>query len=188
MPTRKPGYDDGNRLVTRYGGVDDMDNDVDYRFGANNLTKYRYGTATPENVNVTTLTVTEASTAPTLGDKEAGYEVLDTGNVQSVTNEDNGAGPPTFIQLNAVTDWNDNKSYVNTYHARMTATGGSGSLGAGSSPLNAWREIGVDSALWLLQSGNGSGFVDWIGTIEISDDGGSTTLDSASITLETNEV
>ena len=139
-------------------------------------------------VNVTAVTITEASTAPASGDKEAGYEVLDNGNVQSIVNEDNGAGGPSFTQLNHLTDWIDNKSYTATYHARMTATGGSGSLGASSSPLGVWREIGVDSALWILQSGNGSGFVDWVGTIEISDDAGATTLDSASITLETNEV
>lgn len=189
MPTRKPGFDDGNRLVTRFGGVDDMDNDVDYRFGDNNKTKYRYGGGAPaETVNVTTLTVNEASAAPTLGDKEAGYEILDTGFVNTITNEDNGAGGPTFGNPNSLTDWIDVKAYVGTYHARMTNTGGSGSLGAQSSPLNSWREIGVDTALWILESGNGSGFVDWEGLIEISDDGGSTVLDSATITLETDEV
>lgn len=189
MPTRKPGYSDGNRLVTRFGRTDDMDNDEAYRLGDNNKNKNRYAAAaTPaETVNLTNATVQEFSTAPSAGDKEAGYEVLNTGNVQSVVNEDNGAGPPTFNQLNPVTDWIDNKSYVGTYHARMTQDSGD-ALGAGSSPLNAWREIGVDTALWLLQSGNGAGFQSFVGTIEISDDGGSTTLDSATITLETNEV
>lgn len=141
-----------------------------------------------EIVNLTNVTIQEFSTAPAIGDKEAGYEVQVNGNVFSVTNEDNGAGPPTFLALNSLTDWIDNKSYVLTYHARMNKTGGAGVLGAGSSPENVWREIGVDSALWLLQEGNGAGSVSWNGLIEISDDGGSTTLDSATITLETNEV
>lgn len=138
-------------------------------------------------VNVTNATIQEFSAAPTLGEKEAGYEVQNNGNTVAVTNEDNGAGPPTFNTLNILTDWIDNKSYSGTYHARFTQTGGSGSL-VNSAPLNVWREIGVDSAIWLLGASNGAGFQDFIGTIAISDDGGSTTLDSATLTFETDEI
>lgn len=141
----------------------------------------------PENVNVTNATIQEFSTAPAIGEKEAGYEVQNNGNTVAVTNEDNGAGPPNLTPINILTDWIDNKSFLATYHARFTQTGGSGSL-VNSSPLNTWREIGAESAIWILGASNGAGFQNFLGTIEISDDGGSSTLDSAAITLETNEV
>jgi hypothetical protein len=140
----------------------------------------------PENLNVTDVTVQEFSTAPTLNNKVAGYELQVDGNAYAVTSEDDGAGLPNFSAQNPLTDWIDYKSYVGTYHCRMTNTGGSASLGQGT--LNTWLEIGVDACIWTIENGNGSGFQNWTGTIEVSDDGGSTTADSASITLETDEI
>ncbi len=144
------------------------------------------GIAPVEILSVTNATISEFSPPPTTV-KVAGYELQGDGNTYSITNEDDNTGPPTFIAINMLTDWINIKSFVGVYHARMTNIGGSTSLSSGSAPLNVWLLLGVDSTIWTIEESAGSMFQDWIGTIEVSDDGGSTTEDSATITLETDE-
>ena len=120
----------------------------------------------------------------------AGYEIQTDGFAYTLTNLDSDGGPPTFVQANPSTDWiipHAEGAGPGTYHVRMTNTGGSDTLAAGSAALGVWIATSA-STIWTIENGSGSGFNDWIGTIDISLDGGSTTADSATVTLETNVV
>jgi len=138
-----------------------------------------------ETLNLTDLTIQEFSTAPAIGNKVAGYELQSNGGAFTIKSDDDGAGPPNFAQP-VPTDFVDPKPGAGTYHVRFTQTGGSASIAQGT--LNVWLEIGVASTLITIEQPNGAGFQDWQGTAELSEDGGSSTVDTANITLETNEV
>lgn len=139
----------------------------------------------PETLNLTNTTVQEFSTAPAIGNKLAGYELQGNGGAFTLRADDDGAGPPNFAQP-VPTDFVDPKPGAGTYHVRFTQTGGNATIAQGT--LNVWLEIGVASTLVTIEEPNGSGFRNWIGTAELSEDGGSSTVDTANITLETDEI
>jgi hypothetical protein len=123
---------------------------------------------------------------PNPNDAELGYELQGDGNAYIIEQPDTSGGPPNFIQIFGVTDWIDDKGEAGgIFHARMNQNSGD-VLDGQSSPLNVWRQLGVDSFIFVL-SGNGAfNTFDFNGTAEISDDGGATTIDSATIILQLN--
>lgn len=176
-------------LAVGSGAVLRKVSDSVYRITGNGIT---YVPAPPAyTLSVTDVTIQEFSTAPAaFQSKSAGYELQGDGNTYALTQADDSGGPPNFNIVNILTDWLDNKAEAAgaTVHVRMTQTGGTGVLGGGSGALNVWLEVGVDATIWVVVTESGNGFQNFIGTIEISDDGGSTTADSATVTLETDEI
>jgi hypothetical protein len=90
---------------------------------------------------------------------------------------DQGKGG-VYTQINSGSDWiiPNSASTENTYHVRATLTGDSLTTGT----LNTWLEIGVDTTEWTRFAL----FSYTELTISISDDGGSSTIDSAVYSLE----
>lgn len=102
------------------------------------------------------------------------YKVDADGNVY----RDIGAG---YQQINSATDWiRPTTAASGTYSVRATQTGSTG-IGTRSGTLNTWLALSVDR-IWSITR-NASGTATWTLTIEISDDGGSTVLDSGTVTL-----
>lgn len=121
-------------------------------------------------VNVTT----PSSTAVT------GYRVHSDGRVFSIKSSD-GYGNIVVAQILSSTDWiiPNIDSGDATYHFQFTKNSGD-TLDGGSDPIGSWEA-------------NNSGFLEWYfdsavdeaynATIEVSDDAGSTTIDSAVIVI-----
>lgn len=99
--------------------------------------------------------------------------------------DDDGASAPNFAQVNSGTDWIIPNAAATgaTYHVKMTTTGGgTTSLDTvGGDAENTWEALNVTRGWQITESTSET----YIGTISISDDGGSTTLASAQITLNT---
>ena len=125
-------------------------------------------------VTVSGQTVIEVGSEPS-----AGVRFNTDGTVDSYTNE-NGSSP-TYSQIDASTDWIVPNSAASdkTYHVRATLNSESGG-GTKTGPLGVWLELNTN-LLWFIErlSGAGSGTSEWDLDIEISDDGGTTTLDTA---------
>ena len=200
MPTRKPGFSTGNRLVTRLGRTDDMDNSIVTRFEGNNANKKRFPPSGPPApvfvLNVNDFTQASEGPDPTMfGSMVAGYELQNQGSAWRYEHLDSNIGMPDINTYFQTTDWIDNKAVATDQiiqlYARFSQTGGSGSLGFGSSPMDVWRTIsgplgGLTNALVLLVSPAGAGFEDWQGTVELSRDQ-VIIEDTATINLSTNQ-
>jgi hypothetical protein len=129
------------------------------------------------------VTLTDASLSeidiPPVSELICGMEVRTDGTLYELSG-DTGVSGPDFTPLNPSTDWiiPNSSAALRTWHVRMTKTGG-GTLDAGSSTIGSWIALG-GGASWYLQEADspGSPFT-WQGTLDISDDGGSTIIDSA---------
>jgi hypothetical protein len=198
MPTKNPGFGAGNRLVTRFGRVDDMDNDQAVRIPGNNLNKKRFPSVAAGPVfalNANNFTQATEGPDPASGSMLAGYELQNQGNAYRIEHLDSDVGMPDVTTYFQTTDWIDNKSVATDQiiqlYARASQTGGSGSLGFGSSPLDVWRIISgplgmLENMLLLLVSPAGAGFEEWQGTVELSRDQ-VIIEDTATINLSTNQ-
>jgi hypothetical protein len=98
----------------------------------------------------------------------AGMRIRTTGIVESRK----GAGP-TYAQIDNATDWiiPNSASALRTFHVRLDIT--ESNMNAGSDLMNTWIELNVDREWWHVFSG-----LTRNGTLRISDDGGSTDLDT----------
>jgi hypothetical protein len=92
----------------------------------------------------------------------------------------------SYSQIDAVTDWiiPNAAASKKTYHLRATLNAESGG-GNKTGTLNTWLEL-VTTREWKIErlSGQGAGTSIWDLDIEISDDGGSTTIDTGLFELD----
>jgi hypothetical protein len=121
----------------------------------------------------------------------AGIELQNNGYVWRYEDEDSNDGFDSVTQVFPFEQYIEPKQVaadqIVQVYARASQTGGSGTLGFGSSPLDVWRTItgplgGLENMLLLMVSDAGTPFDDWLGTIELSRDQ-VIIEDSATITL-----
>ncbi len=133
---------------------------------------------TGQDLGTVTLTGTTISEIDVIiSDLNCGIEIRTDGTMYSITG-DTGTGGPVFSQIFSSTDWiiPNSAASKRTYHVRMTKNSGD-TLAGGSSAEGSWIELD-DTKSWYLTR-TLAGAEDYNGTLEISADGGSTVLDSA---------
>lgn len=103
----------------------------------------------------------------------AGFRVNTDGTIDSRK----GAGP-TYAQIDPDTDWiiPNFASGDKTYHIRYDVI--ESNMDPGSDLMNVWLEINVNREWWHITSG-----LTRNGTLRVSDDGGSTDLDSGTYSI-----
>jgi hypothetical protein len=137
---------------------------------------------------------TEGSDPTAFGEMAAGWQAQNNGFVFSFEWLDSNVGMPDETQFFGVTNWVDDKAIggfasTDIIYCRFQQTGGSGTLGFGSSPMNTWLRMSGPAPqgnLVILVSPAGAGFEDWQGTVELSRDM-VVIEDSATIQLSTNQ-
>ena len=109
----------------------------------------------------------------------AGVRFNTDGTIDKLTDVDGGT--PVYAQIDSATDFIIPNVAVSkrTFHVQATLNAESGG-GNKTGTLLSWLEIST-AREWKIErpSGDGSGISAWDLDIEISDDGGSTTLDTA---------
>ena len=115
-----------------------------------------------------------------VGDAVGGVRINIDGTIDQIGG-DTGAGGPTYVQQNAGSDWviPNIAASKKTYHFKLdTVTGDA--LNAGSAAVNSWVEL-TGTIDWYYQeaSTNKSS----TSTLRVSDDGGSTELDTSAVTF-----
>jgi len=160
-----------------------MDNDQAVRIPGNNLNKKRFPVGAPAPVYALALDDfsqhTSGSDPTAFGSMVAGYNPQNNGFVFRFEEEDSNNNNPTLTQFSGATNWINDKQValdqIEVVYVRFSQTGGSGTLGFGSSPMDTWRTLsgplgGIEGALVLLVTPAGTAFDDWQGTCEISRD------------------
>jgi len=90
----------------------------------------------------------------------------------------------SYAQVNASTDWIiPNAAASSAYSIRATLFSSSGP-GSRTGTVGSWENLGTNRE-WKLTS---SAIASWILIIEISDDGGTTVIDNATISLSTDPI
>lgn len=107
-------------------------------------------------------------------DAKAGVRFLATGFKQEVT----GFASANYITRDSANEWVVPKAYSKTYHLKTVVNSGDT---PGPSAVGVWLEINTTRTWELVVSGEDLNSCNI--TISISDDGGSTTLDTAVYTL-----
>lgn len=121
---------------------------------------------------------------PTVSPNEAslGWELQSGGFSVIIESADTGGGPPDFFTQNLGTDWVIPRPPVGVYHARWNQTGGGGSADLSSTAQNVW--VPLSGGLIFNMTEQFDGFYQIQALVEISDDGGLSVLDSATVDLQ----
>ena len=137
-----------------------------------------FGTATISGETVTT-------TDTPIGSLFAGIRVNIDGTIDRV-NGDDGAGGPTYTQIDSATDWiiPNTAATKRTYHFRLNKNSGD-TLDAGSTAITTWVELTSTLEWWVEHATLDQ---DYNATLLVSSDGGSTTIDSATFIFDLNVV
>lgn len=98
-------------------------------------------------------------------------------NTDGTIDSRKGSGP-TYAQIDASTDWiiPNSASGIKTYHVRLDIN--ESNMHASSDSMNTWLEINTAREWWHVSSG-----LTRNGTLRVSDDGGSTDLDTGTYSL-----
>jgi hypothetical protein len=110
-----------------------------------------------------------------------GWELQSGGFSTIIENADTGGGPPTFTNVNTGTDWVIPRPPVAVYHARWSQSGGGGSADGSSTAQATW--VPLSGGLIINMDEEFDSTYQIIADVDISDDGGSTVLDSAVVDL-----
>lgn len=127
-----------------------------------------------------------APTDPQPNNASMHYELQSNGNVFAVLNPDEGAGPPSFVQEQTLTDWIRPiiaAAGPGVYHGRMVQNSGD-PLSAQSDALNTWIDLVTGGGFIFGLEGQGVITLNANMTCSLSDDGGATVIDSASVILQ----
>ena len=126
-------------------------------------------------VTVTTQNITHGTSGA--GGAKAGIRF----NVDGTVDKREGA---TYTQISASTDWVVPQPYADTYHIKWEA--GSGACDVTPFAASTWTAMAAGPYEWREEEDSGSADSASV-VISISNDGGSTTLDSATITLTADD-
>lgn len=114
-------------------------------------------------------------------DSSLGWELQSGGFSVIIESADTGGGPPNFTNVNQGTDWVIPRPPVAVYHGRWNQTGGGATADPSSTAQNVW--VPLSGGLIIDMQEQGVNTFQIVALVEISDDAGSTVLDSAVVDL-----
>lgn len=127
-------------------------------------------------LTLTDATITHAVIDP--ADATAGVRFQTDGTLDRVQ----GATP---TQINSTTDWVIPNNAAGTFHVKATEVSWGGA-GTRVGTMGSWVELGTIVRNWYLFYDGAVSNEQWVIDIEISDDGGTTTIDTGRFTMNAN--